>query len=70
MTKKSIPDTQVRIRYTKAEAAEQLSISVRHLDELRQAGLINARIDGSRVYFDHSELVSYAKSRPIVRGDA
>ena len=51
-----------RIRYTKAEAAQQLSISERKLDELRQAGLIVARKDGSRVYFDHDELVSYAKS--------
>lgn len=52
-----------RIRYSKAEAAEQLSISVRTLDKLRADGKIIGRVDGGRVFFDHSELESYAKSR-------
>jgi hypothetical protein len=55
---------KTRIRYTKAEAAEQLSISVRSLDRLRERGEIIARVDGGRIYFDHSELESYAKSCP------
>lgn len=53
-----------RIRYTRAEAAEQLSISERSLDRIRERGDIVARTDGGRVYYDHSELASYAKSRP------
>lgn len=53
-----------RIRYSKAEAAEQLSISVRALDRLREQGEIIARVDGGRVYFDHDELTSYARSCP------
>ncbi|MBF6515577.1 helix-turn-helix domain-containing protein [Nocardia cyriacigeorgica] len=55
---------KIRIRYTKAEAAEQLSISVRALDRLRERGEIIARVDGGRIYIDHSELESYAKSCP------
>jgi hypothetical protein len=55
---------KTRIRYTKAEAAEQLSISVRSLDRLRERGEIIARVDGGRIYFDHTELESYAKSCP------
>lgn len=55
---------KIRIRYTKTEAAEQLSISVRSLDRLRERGEIIARVDGGRIYFDHSELESYAKSCP------
>ncbi|NEW42769.1 helix-turn-helix domain-containing protein [Nocardia cyriacigeorgica] len=55
---------KTRIRYTKAEAAEQLSISVRSLDRLRERGEIVARVDGGRIYFDHTELESYAKSCP------
>ena len=51
-----------RIRYAKAEAAEQLGISVRTLDKLRADGKIIGRIDGGRVFFDHEELVSYSKS--------
>ncbi|MFE7799070.1 helix-turn-helix domain-containing protein [Nocardia sp. NPDC057440] len=62
MTARSVAAT--RIRYTKAEAAQQLSISARSLDRLREQGRIIARVDGGRVYFDHSELVSYAKSCP------
>ncbi|NEW33787.1 helix-turn-helix domain-containing protein [Nocardia cyriacigeorgica] len=54
-----------RIRYTKAEAAYQLSISVRTIDRLREEGKLIGRRDGSRIYFDHSELVSYAKSCPV-----
>ncbi|MEU2043583.1 helix-turn-helix domain-containing protein [Nocardia niwae] len=54
----------IRIRYARAEAAQQLSISVRTLDRLREQGRIIARVDGGRIFFDHSELVSYAKSRP------
>lgn len=53
-----------QIRYTKAQAAEKLGISVRKLDELRTDGKIIGRLDGARVYFDRSELVSYAKSCP------
>ena len=60
MSVSSIP----RIRYTKAEAARALSISPRSLDRLRELGKITARIDGGRVFFDHAELVSYAKSCP------
>ncbi|MEU9516824.1 helix-turn-helix domain-containing protein [Micromonospora sp. NPDC048169] len=55
---------RARIRYTKAEAAEQLSISIRALDRLRERGEITARVDGGRIYFDHAELESYARSRP------
>ncbi|WP_159850233.1 helix-turn-helix domain-containing protein [Nocardia sp. CY41] len=53
-----------RIRYGKGEAAQMLSISPRQLDRLRERGAIIARIDGGRVFFDHDELVSYAKSQP------
>lgn len=55
-------EADTRIRYTKAEAAEQLSISPRKLDKLRAEGKIIGRFDGARIYFDHSELLSYAKS--------
>ena len=57
-------NSKIRIRYTKAEAAEQLSISERTLDRLRAAGDIVARLDRGRIYFDHSELESYAKNCP------
>jgi hypothetical protein len=53
-----------RIRYTRAEAAEQLSISKCQLDRLRRDGKIIARVEGRQVFFDHSELVSYSKSCP------
>lgn len=58
-----------RIRYTRTEAAHALSISVRKLDYLREQGEIIARRDGKQVYFDHSELESYAKSRPAEVGE-
>ncbi len=58
-----------RIRYSKAEAAEQLSISVRTLDKLRERGELIGRQDGGRIFFDRSELESYAKSRPPVGCD-
>lgn len=51
-----------RIRYPKRMAAEMLSISERTLDRLRESGKIIARTDGGRVFFDHDELVSYARS--------
>lgn len=53
---------RTRIRYTRAEAAEQLAISVRQLDYLRADGKIIGRVDGKNVFFDHDELLSYAKS--------
>lgn len=53
-----------RIRYTKAEAAHVLSISQSTLDRLRADGKIIGRRDGGRVFFDHDELQSYAKSCP------
>lgn len=56
--------TVTRIRYPKAEAARQLGISPRQIDRLRQQGAIIARIDGGRIFFDHDELLSYARSRP------
>lgn len=56
----SIEDT--RIRYTRAQAAAQLSISQRQFDRLRDEGKIIGRWDGGRIYFDHSELESYAKN--------
>lgn len=59
----------LRIRYTKAEAAHVLSISQSTLDRLRAEGKIIARRDGGRVFFDHAELESYAKSCPP-EGDA
>lgn len=55
---------KTRIRYPKAEAAEQLGISVRTLDKLRADGKIIGRIDGGRVFFDRTELESYARSCP------
>ncbi|SNY84326.1 Helix-turn-helix domain-containing protein [Nocardia amikacinitolerans] len=54
-----------RIRYGKAEAAALLAISPRQLDRLRERGEIIARVDGGRVFFDHDELESYAKTRPV-----
>ncbi|WP_280320182.1 hypothetical protein [Nocardia wallacei] len=51
-----------RIRYTRTGAAEQLSISLRQLDYLRAQGKLIGRVDGTHTYFDHDELVSYAKS--------
>lgn len=56
--------TKRRIRYTRAAAAEQLSISLRQLDRLRESGQIVGRRDGSHTYFDDDELRSYAKSCP------
>ena len=53
-----------RIRYSRHEAAEQLSISIRKLDYLRAERKIIGRTDGGSVYFDHEELVSYARSCP------
>ncbi|WP_306365503.1 hypothetical protein [Nocardia sp. CC227C] len=53
----------VRIRYTRAEAAHMLSISLRQLDTLRERREIVGRRDGKQVFFDHDELFSYAKSR-------
>lgn len=53
-----------RIRYTRTEAAEQLSISLRKLDYLRAEGKIIGRIDNGHVFFDDDELRSYAKSCP------
>lgn len=53
-----------RIRYNRASAAEQLDISLRQLDYLRKTGELTGRRDGGSVYFDHEELVSYARSRP------
>lgn len=71
MTRRTVlePLRQQRIRYTKSEAAQLLSISERALDRLREAGKIIGRLDGRNVYFDHDELVSYAKSRPA-EGDS
>ncbi|WP_353853560.1 MULTISPECIES: helix-turn-helix domain-containing protein [Nocardia] len=54
----------VRIRYSRLEAAAQLSISVSTLDRLRRTGRLIARTDGGRVFFDSAELESYAKSCP------
>ncbi len=51
-----------RIRYSRSEAARQLSISERTLDKLREEGKLIGRVDGRRVFFDRDELVSYAKS--------
>ncbi len=53
---------KTRIRYSKAEAAEQLGISVRTLDKLRADGKIVGRLDGGRVFFDHEHLLGYARS--------
>ncbi|WP_029931032.1 DNA-binding protein [Nocardia otitidiscaviarum] len=53
---------KVRIRYTRAEAAHMLSISLRQLDTLRERRAIIGRRDGKQVFFDHDELLSYAKS--------
>lgn len=64
MTAPATPSSFPRIRYTRSDAARALSISVRSLDRLRQDGKIVARRDGGRVFFDHSELESYAKSCP------
>lgn len=58
-----------RVRYSRAEAAQALCISPRQLDRLRERGEIVGRVDGGRIFFDHDELVSYAKSRPA-EGDA
>lgn len=58
----SIELTPERIRYTKEDAARQLSISVRQLERIRLAGKIIGRQDGGRVFFDHDELRSYALS--------
>jgi len=65
----SIPLRNQRLRYTKAEAAEQLSISVRTLDKLRERGELIGRVDGGRIFFDRSELESYARSRPAAGSD-
>jgi hypothetical protein len=58
----TITPNRIRIRYTKAEAAQMLSISERSLDRLRADGKIIGRHDGGRIYFDHGELASYALS--------
>ncbi|MEU6580623.1 helix-turn-helix domain-containing protein [Nocardia sp. NPDC046763] len=58
----TIASDRMRIRYTKADAAQMLSISISTLDRLRMAGKIIGRVDGGRVFFDHDELVSYSKS--------
>ncbi|WP_405490366.1 helix-turn-helix domain-containing protein [Nocardia sp. NBC_00511] len=59
-----LPSKSARIRYTKADAAQMLSISVRKLDYLRAEGKIVGRLDGGHIFFDHDELESYAKSCP------
>ncbi|MGW4119857.1 helix-turn-helix domain-containing protein [Nocardia sp. NPDC004711] len=57
-------ESRTRIRYAKAEAAQMLSISISTFDRLRRAGKIIGRQDGGRVFFDHTELESYARSCP------
>lgn len=57
-----VPEIQARIRYGKREAAETLCISVRQLERLMADGSLIGRRDGGRVFFDHDELVSYARS--------
>ncbi|MFE3698619.1 helix-turn-helix domain-containing protein [Nocardia tengchongensis] len=53
-----------RVRYSKADAAYMLSMSVRTLDRLRRSGKIVGRRDGGRIYFDRTELESYSRSCP------
>ncbi|MGW4090060.1 helix-turn-helix domain-containing protein [Nocardia sp. NPDC004750] len=55
-------DSVTRIRYSRVEAAQALSISTRSLDRLRAEGKLIARVDGGRIFFDRTELQSYANS--------
>jgi len=64
MRSPTVPNPEPRIRYSRTEAAQQLSIGLRKLDYLRAQGKIIGRVDGGQVFFDHDELVSYAKSCP------
>ncbi|MBF6189509.1 hypothetical protein [Nocardia farcinica] len=65
MSSAELPYIPQRVRYSRTEAAQALCISPRQLDRLRERGDIIGRADGGRIFFDHDELVSYAKSRPI-----
>ncbi len=60
----TVTQAKGRIRYTRSEAAQMLSISLRKLDYLRTAGKIIGRLDNGHVFFDDDELRSYAKSCP------
>lgn len=51
-----------RLLYNKASAAEQLSTSVRRIDELRRAGRLIAVQDGREYKYTHAELQRYVDS--------
>lgn len=51
-----------RIRYSRKDAAEMLSVSLRKFDQLRSEGKLVGRRDGGQILFNHDELVSYANS--------
>jgi len=60
-----------RILYDKASAAEKVSVSPKVLDNARRAGDLIARTvsskPGSKVLFEHDELIAWAKSLPIAK---
>jgi excisionase family DNA binding protein len=56
-----IAPLHVKLRYTKKEAAQMLSISLRMLDYSIQAGEISVRRDGTKVLITHQELQRYAR---------
>jgi hypothetical protein len=51
-----------RILYPRREAAHQLGISVRMLDEYAKIGEIHPRFVGGKVLYHRSELERFAKS--------
>ncbi|OCB55664.1 hypothetical protein A5722_17135 [Mycobacterium vulneris] len=51
-----------RLLYDKASAAEQLSTSVRRIDELRRAGRLIAVQDGREFKYTRAELQRYIDS--------
>ena len=55
---------QVKILYDARGAAEMLSMSQRHLDDLRRAGKIIAVQEGRGFKYRHEDLVAFAEKLP------
>jgi hypothetical protein len=55
------PTVAARLLYDRKEAARQLSISVRSLDYLIAAKMLDTRRIGKKILIPHAELVRFAK---------
>lgn len=60
-TRNTAPDPNPRLLYDRAEAARQLSISIRSLDYLIAGKELATRRIGKKVLVPHAELVRYAR---------